>query len=1382
MVEDDPMNGTTQIKTAAAAEGPGKATEGAKEGAVGEGGSKVIEEGEVISEEVKAPEEKAEEAAGKQQSPPQPSPPTLPADDQPESEVNALVTQTILSLDNHNNAIISPPSPNSLAQSQALLMQPSASSSSSPTQSSAERPLNVTDALSYLDHVKVQFHDQPDVYNHFLDIMKEFKSQQIDTPGVIKRVSHLFQGHPILIQGFNTFLPAGYRIECSMDAKQITVTTPRGTTMQTTGGGRGKTAFSWSMTEPGESVAKPTEITIPPQHPATPEPAPAPPPPAPAPAPAPATTTAATSTSNASQQPRVIVGGGPLAGMAQQQAMEPAVAYVQKIKQRCDPEVYKQFLDILSRYHHAPETIDEEEVSRQIARLFKNAPDLRADFRIFMPDQNQGYLDDTTGLMDDPHFRIGTPDVKGKRKLDAVASGSSQPQKKKRRAGERGRERERGRAKEMDQMSLRQSSRKSKTDSSSRYAAAGGSASDRRGGAGGSSGAGMMTPAQGPAQIIPPRPVPPPNDPIHFFDRVKRAIDSRETYNEFLKVINLFTQGYIDTATLVKESQNFLVGDGELMKQFKEILGWDERKERESWLFEQQLTERGMQGGWSRPTIAVVNGGGVVRPGKVDLNVQYGSYRRLPADEINVSCSGRDEMCRSVLNDEWVSHPSWASEETGFIVNKKNVYEEALHRSEEERHEYDFHIEAIARTIAILEPLANKIAVLNTEEKNGFKISRPNLGGSAKAIHHRVIKKIYGREAGMDVIQAMQDTPAFAIPVVLSRLKQKEEEWKRGQREWHKVWREVDSRNYAKSLDQQCISFKIADKKALTTKAFVNQIEVAREEQMAKRASLIDPLFARTRPRHQLEFMVGDTGTLQDGVKLVVSFLDRTQGQIQFSERKRIEGFLRSFVPLFFCLDGGVFNAAFTVVSVLDASSGSGPGVGGGGVDASDVSDDGTSDVEMGSVVSGVSGRSGSKGKKGGNAGNDLRKKLLAKSTTNRRTRAQEAASPSISRVASPAPSQQDEEAKVDPVTPGPSRRGPKKNTFHTNTVFYVLLRLLEVLYSRLTLFKTISQKLSQESVTEHPNPIAETLNLLPSTPNGMVNGLDKPSNGNGNHLYELMLESCERLFDNEIEQTSFEDQMRHMFGIKEAYKIFTIDKLIGVIIKQVQLVFTDAKSSELLEVLKRDRALPSFTTQDQLNSRRSAEKILGPDENIFRIDWLSETKKITVQLIGKDDSRFENSEVLTERWQTYIDSYVSEDTSAGVPTTKPKSPFLRRNLPPSLPTPEIQDEASTGSAPASPSPPLPTVLAQDNLEIKICVRTYRLFFVPGTEDYLFTIQDLETTQKSLAHIKVRDELRRKWSPDSLGGGVNGQSQSNQAQAVDEAEAQSAVVVVPGTD
>lgn len=390
-----------------------------------------------------------------------------------------------------------------------------------------------------------------------------------------------------------------------------------------------------------------------------------------------------------------------------------------------------------------------------------------------------------------------------------------------------------------------------------------------------------------------------------------------------------------------------------------------------------------------------------------------------------MTCSGRDEMCRSVLNDEWVSHPSWSSDDSGFVAHKKNIYEEALHRSEEERHEYDFHIEAIVRTIAILEPINNKIAQLNSEDRANFKI-KPNLGGSGKSIHHRVIKKIYGREAGMEVITAMQDSPSLAIPVVLQRLKQKEEEWKRAQREWNKVWREVDARNYTKSLDHQGIHFKMTDKKSITTKAFVNQIEAAREEQMAKRASYIDPLFARTRPRHQLEFAVEDMQVLQDGLKLTFSFLDRTQAQINFTERKRIETFLRSFVPLFFMLDPVTFNSAFIVVQET--------------VD-SDMSDDLTSvadDAEVSSTGSG--GSRGRNSRKAANvsSGGDLRKKLLkseqAKST-NRKTRAQEAASPAVSRLASPVLADDDAQG----------RRLSRRNIFFTNTIFYTLLRLLEV-------------------------------------------------------------------------------------------------------------------------------------------------------------------------------------------------------------------------------------------------------------------------------------------------------------------------------------------------
>ena len=86
------------------------------------------------------------------------------------------------------------------------------------------RELRVEDALIYLDDVKREFGDRPRIYNEFLEIMKNFKSQEVDTPGVIDRVSRLFRGYNKLILGFNKFLPDGYKISLQdlerMDAER----------------------------------------------------------------------------------------------------------------------------------------------------------------------------------------------------------------------------------------------------------------------------------------------------------------------------------------------------------------------------------------------------------------------------------------------------------------------------------------------------------------------------------------------------------------------------------------------------------------------------------------------------------------------------------------------------------------------------------------------------------------------------------------------------------------------------------------------------------------------------------------------------------------------------------------------------------------------------------------------------------------------------------------------------------------------------------------------------------------------------------------------------------------------------------------------------------
>ena len=78
----------------------------------------------------------------------------------------------------------------------------------------------------------------------------------------------------------------------------------------------------------------------------------------------------------------------------------------------------------------------------------------------------------------------------------------------------------------------------------------------------------------------PPAPAPVPQDEMRFFDRVRRALPSREVYNEFLKLVNLFTQEIIDMPRLVHQAAPFL--PDELQVQFKEILGWDATLEESS--------------------------------------------------------------------------------------------------------------------------------------------------------------------------------------------------------------------------------------------------------------------------------------------------------------------------------------------------------------------------------------------------------------------------------------------------------------------------------------------------------------------------------------------------------------------------------------------------------------------------------------------------------------------------------------------------------------------------------------------------------------------------------------------------------------------------------
>lgn len=257
---------------------------------------------------------------------------------------------------------------------------------------------------------------------------------------------------------------------------------------------------------------------------------------------------------------------------------------------------------------------------------------------------------------------------------------------------------------------------------------------------------------------IPPTPLPSTSDDLAFFDRVKKYIANKQTFNEFLKLCNLFSQEVVDKNILVHKAATFIGSNQDLMAWFKKFIKYDGQDE---------IIVNEPRVGEDKVVLSNCRGLGP-------------SYRLLPRVEKHRACSGRDELCHQVLNDDWASHPTWASEDSGFIAHRKNSFEESLHRTEEERHDYDFNVEACLRTIQLMEPIAQQLKLMSDEERAGFDLPR-GMGGQSHTIYERVVKKVYGRECGKGVLEHMFRSPSVVLPIVLRRLKQKAEEWKASQ-------------------------------------------------------------------------------------------------------------------------------------------------------------------------------------------------------------------------------------------------------------------------------------------------------------------------------------------------------------------------------------------------------------------------------------------------------------------------------------------------------------------------------------------------------------------------------------------------------------------------
>ncbi|XP_065063870.1 paired amphipathic helix protein Sin3a-like isoform X1 [Rhopilema esculentum] len=754
--------------------------------------------------------------------------------------------------------------------------------------------LKVEDALSYLDQVKLQFGTQPQVYNEFLDIMKEFKSQTIDTPGVISRVSTLFKGHPELIVGFNTFLPPGYKIEVTDgDSNTISFHGPGTNNVQTIipsvtptlpsqaskphapqNAAAGQSS-SFSQHQQQQQQSTPSANSSAPSQPSSQQSVPK--------QQQQQSQSQQAPSQQQSQSGQGLSSPGASSGSGQSQtqvnkAQHHAINYVTKIKNRFQgqPEVYQKFLDILNNYQTEQKNIKENaldnfgralsdqevfskegklanEVYQQVAKLFQNQEDLLQEFSQFLPDasgstnlsisQAVPMRDNSSSSYMPPSKKISMTSgmVKQKQQTKKITSAPLTPTLKPEPMDTDSKD-------GSEKMPTKKKHRSALKDVSLAEAVKHGSFSE-----------------------------------FAFFNKVRKALKSQEVYENFLRCLALFNQEVVSRLELVQLMTNFLGKFPDLFTWFKTFLGYKENQPMEP-----------MSGFKDRGT------GGELAHLELDYATckrSGASYRALPQSYNQPKCTGRSQLCREVLNDVWVSLPSW-SEDTQFPGTRKTQYEEYIYKCEDERFELDIVIETNLAAIKSLEAIHKKLfrygsLRMSYEDQQRYRLDS-SLGGSSEVICKKAIYRIYGDKSA-EIIDGLKKTPHVAVPLVLKRLKAKDEEWKEAQKQFNKIWREQNEKYYLKSLDHQGINFKQTDYKAMRSKSLIHEIEQLFEE----RTDQAEDGNAEVSGPH-LTYTYKDKSILDDAASLIIHHMKR-QTAIHPDDKTKIKHLLYQFVPdLFF--------------------------------------------------------------------------------------------------------------------------------------------------------------------------------------------------------------------------------------------------------------------------------------------------------------------------------------------------------------------------------------------------------------------------------------------------------------------------------------------------
>ncbi|KAK6620163.1 hypothetical protein RUM44_006564 [Polyplax serrata] len=1079
--------------------------------------------------------------------------------------------------------------------------------------------LKVEDALSYLDQVKLKFGSEPQVYNDFLDIMKEFKSQSIDTPGVIQRVSNLFKGHPELIVGFNTFLPPGYKIEVQSNeqgfAFQVSVSMPSPTAATTTliqtshhslptGGqnemipllqsvskhnsnnlnshsGRGTPPQQANAHYPHQQGSGTNNILR-----------------GPSPAPGPS------HISITPQQAHLAVSHA-LSNVdaahptPQSQPVEfnHAINYVNKIKNRFQgqPDKYKRFLEILHTYQKEQKNIKEgtsgpgkhlteAEVYSQVSKLFEHQEDLLAEFGQFLPDATSHLNSRNVSGQEHQNIVKKSANMKSSNYSMNVSRDSNYVQTGPDRETSRGPLVGSGSLNKQSHSQLKRSSSFSTSGIQKKHKIA--SWRDV-----------TLADAAKYASL----------SDYGFFDKVRKSLKNQEVYENFLRCLTLFNEEIISKSELVQLITPFLGRFPEQLRWFKDFVGFSESAGIQNAVNHNINVEH------------VPNNLRQDRPtGDLAMEIDYStckrlgaSYCALPKSYVQPKCSGRTILCKEVLNDTWVSFPSW-SEDSTFVTSRKTQYEEYIYRCEDERFELDVVIETNGATVRVLEAVQKKISRMSPEEAQKFRLD-DTLGGTSPTIHVRALKRVYGDKAS-DMLDGLKKNPLVAIPVVLRRLRAKEEEWREAQKGFNKLWREQNEKYYLKSLDHQGMNFKQTDLKALRSKGLFNEIETLFDERHEQNEeNNLDSGQIIMGPHLILQYK--DKSILDDAANLLIHHVKRLSG-IQKDDKHKMKLILRHFIPDLF---------HHTRQDLSDDEKDSFDDKDEMDVDApvqNDKSSDQISTNNNEKKSSIIIGR-----------GEEKIKSNLTVCNGGPVAKSDMGPNPGLLTMKKEPDDQTD-------VQNGTSLHPDEcYSLFMANNNWYLFLRLHHILCDRLTKMYERACILSEEEAKYKLDRKESTSLALRLKPRSEIEVED---------YYPAFLEMIKNVLDGNMDSNAYEDTLREMFGI-HAYIAFTMDKVVTYAVRQLQHIVCDEAPQECLDIfhqeLKRGGAGGSCSTAHQrihaeMAYQKRLEQILA-DENCFKIFVYKIECKITFELLDNDLEEPEPANE-SEKWANYVNNYAS--------------------------------------------------------------------------------------------------------------------------------------------